>query len=344
MDIFTGADIKTARRYGINNPVQRIEIGKIHSLLEELKIGQEAAIITEVSGGGAANVAKIAGYLGLEAGFSGALGMEKPGIENKDSPGPDHYGRLFSQNLISAGVKLFTPLKPSPSGLCLYLKVGEENRIIASPSAALELRENDIPEEELKKAKVLVIEGFLLERKELISHILRLSSHYGIPAALDLGSPYFAEKYAGDIMEYTRSYPLILFMNQDEGAAFAKALTNRAAMGPKGEADFAGLSSFFCSFTGGKDFPIVALKLGAGGAACFAQGEVFRAETTEIKNAESTGAGDAFCAGFLKAWIQGKALATCTVLGNKCAALVLDAAGSQIDGEGFNIDKKMDIN
>ena len=313
VDIFTGADKETAGHYGISRPVQHIENEKILGILSA------RPDYTAVSGGGASNVAKIAGFLGAEVYFSGALGKDKgDGPDNDPDANPDHFGRLFKKELSAAGVKLISPLKPSPTGLCLYLSIGDDTRIAASPSAALEFSVSDINEDELKKARVVVIDGYMLGRLNLIGHILHLTDKYGIPAAIDLGSPYIAEKHAADIMEYARQYSLILFMNGEEAAALINA---------RGGSE---MCSFFCSLTEGKAFPVVAVKLGAAGAICFAGGKSFRAETTAVARAESTGAGDAFCAGFLRAWVQGKSLEDCAAQGNRTARIVLDAAGTQL--------------
>jgi sugar/nucleoside kinase (ribokinase family) len=42
------------------------------------------------------------------------------------------------------------------------------------------------------------------------------------------------------------------------------------------------------------------------------------------------GAGDAFCAAFLSAWIRGRSISECAALGNKVARKVLEAPGAAI--------------
>ena len=294
-------------RYGISLPVQHIEIEKLKELISELPK------YTAVSGGGTANVAKIAGFLGAKTYFKGSVGS-------------DDFGQLFEKNLADAGVNLNLKKSPSPTGICLYLDGGKgKTRIAASPSASLEFSESDINEEEIKKAALVLIDGFMLHRPGLVHHVIGLAAKNRIPAALDLSSPDIAADYAAVIMDYAKK-DLILFMNEEEAGALFESL----------EAKDIGLNdalSFFKSISYEKQFPIIAVKLGARGAKIIAGGKIYCAETEEIVPVDSTGAGDAFCAAFLCAWLLKKPLAECAALGNRAAGIVLKKTGTQVEKE-----------
>ncbi|MCL2320026.1 MAG: PfkB family carbohydrate kinase, partial [Treponema sp.] len=228
VDIFVRSDEQEAIRLGITRHVQHIEIEKLREILRTLKIPETlngpmtSSGCTIVSGGGAANVAKIAGLLGAKAGFIGAYGKETN--EWAGAFQPDQFGRIFEKSLGAAGVKTWLTLKSSPTGLCLFLKVRDDTRIVASPSAALELSESNIRDEYLEKARVVVIDGFILDRPGLVRHILRRVNQYGAVAALDLSSPAIAKERSTEISGIARQYPLILFMNEDEAEAFYEGL------------------------------------------------------------------------------------------------------------------------
>jgi len=324
VDVFAFADEQVLVRHGITRPVQHVKFEKIKNILSELK--DRDTVFS--SGGGAANVAKIAGFLGAEVCFTGATGD----AEGKE---PDTFGRLFEKELNAAKVKLRLSLKSSPTGVCLYLRTGKEIRIAASPSAALELTENDISEEDLRKAKVVVIDGFILHRQDLVRRILDLADKYGNAVALDLSSVSIAGEHAAEIAEYARQYPLILFMNEAEAEAFFREIRNEESGMGNDDPPPEELYNFFSSLTAGKPFPIIVVKLGERGAICFAGGTIYRAETTAVLPKDTTGAGDAFCAAFLTAWIRNKALPECAALGNKAARMVLDATGTKVDGSAF---------
>jgi len=321
VDVF-GRDVNgLALRYGLCEPVQHVEIEKLQNLLGEL--GET----TVVSGGGAANVAKIAGLLGAKAGFTGAIG-------------DDRYGRLFGEDLKAAGVRTFLVQKPLPTGLCLVLQTGEGTRIAASPSAALDFSEDDIREEEARKAKVVVIDGFMMGRHGIVRRLLALANQHGTAAAIDLGSTAIANEEAAEIAAYVKSHiasnaashakqhPIFLFMNEDEAVSFYDALNKPVAA-------FEETLGFFKSLTKEKPFPVIVVKMGRRGALCFADGDCFNAGTEAVQPMETTGAGDAFCGAFLAAWVRGKSLVECAAIGNKAARIVLGGVGTRVDKDAF---------
>jgi sugar/nucleoside kinase (ribokinase family) len=207
VDLFAQGEKEFPHENGISRPVQHIEMEKLQKIISEL------AESTPISGGGAANVAKISSLMGAKVCFTGAVGTG-------DGAGPDHYGRLFEKELIDAGVELRLSRKPSPTGLCLYLKAAGETYIAASPSAALEFSEDDISEEDIQKAGIVVIDGFMLSRPNLVNHILRLADKHEKTIALDISSVFIAREQAAEILSYAKRYSLILFMNEKEFLAF----------------------------------------------------------------------------------------------------------------------------
>jgi sugar/nucleoside kinase (ribokinase family) len=318
VDVFARTEEDADARFGLTKPVQHIGIermGEIIALVAQINV---------VSGGGAANVAKIAGLLGIGAGFIGAIGKAPDGKADK-------FGRVFKKDLTDAGVAACLVKKSQPTGICLMLQGPDgRSRIAAAPSAALELVPEDIDEARVKEAKVVMIDGFILDRKNLVRHILELANKYGTAAALDVGSAGLAEEAAWEIATYARLYPLILFMNEAEALAFCRALSRNADEGNAEVTMTRETEDFFVHFTAKNLFPVVAVKLGKRGAVVFAGGNVYREETIPIIPTETTGAGDAFSAAFLGAWIRGRSLSECAVMGNKAAREVLNVHGTNV--------------
>ncbi|AEF83335.1 carbohydrate kinase family protein [Leadbettera azotonutricia] len=316
VDVFAQGEEDIDFRFGLIEPVQHVPMDKLREVLAVLPE------FSAVSGGGAANVAKIASMLGLKAGFIGALGS-------------DQFGRVFEKDLSDAGVQSRISHKALPTGACLILQMPDGRvKIAASPSAALDLNEKDIDEDAIRQAKVVVLDGFMLERRKLVCHILELAYKYGTAVALDASTTGLAEERAVEIVTYARAYPMILFMNEDESRAFYRALSQEKDLdgeGDKNNGISPEMARLFQDFTAQDVFPIVVVKLGKRGAVVFAGGNMYREETIPVIPLETTGAGDAFSAAFLAAWIRDRSLGECAAIGNKAAREVLDVKGTQLD-------------
>jgi sugar/nucleoside kinase (ribokinase family) len=76
-----------------------------------------------------------------------------------------------------------------------------------------------------------------------------------------------------------------------------------------------------------QSFPHVALKGGADGAWLLADTEVLHAPAEAVDVVDTTGAGDAFNAGFLHAWLDGETAETCLQSGIRAGSLAVRAAG-----------------
>ena len=77
----------------------------------------------------------------------------------------------------------------------------------------------------------------------------------------------------------------------------------------------------------GKLVPIPVIKLGASGAIGLEGGSLVRARPPRVDAVETTGAGDAFNAGFIWAHLRREPLARCLLAGNICGALSTRAPG-----------------
>jgi sugar/nucleoside kinase (ribokinase family) len=371
VDIFAPADEAVFAYFGLRAPVQHLGYDKISDLLAVL------SDLSASSGGGAANVAKIAALLGISSAFIGTVGslvspdslghsgflgsagslgsqgsaktpegtsggsVESEGFVKSEGFGnrkPDHFAEIFERDLREAGVIPILSRGRAPTGVCFILQTpAGETRVAACPAAALELSEDDIGEELIRNAKAVVIDGFLLGREGLVNRVLELAEQYGTAVALDVGAAALAERRAGEIVRYCRDYPLILFMNEEEAVSFYRALNQNkrqqpAPEGPEKQEWYTQeLFPFLRNLTRNELFPIIVVKLGPRGAVAFAGGAIFREETTPVIPLETTGAGDAFCAAFLAAWIRNRSIAECAALGNRAAREVLDVTGTRVN-------------
>jgi len=327
VDIFARGEDDIDRQLGLDEPVQHISMEKMREILSVLP---EFSVC---SGGGAANVAKISGLLGVKTGFIGALGAAPDGeSETRKSGIYDQFGSLFERELEEAGVSTNLIRKNSPTGICLILQMPDGRNIVAaSPSAALELSQDDIDEKIIRQADAVVLDGFMMDRQPLFRHILELADKYGTAVALDLSTTGLAHERAVEIITYARAYPLIIFMNEDEAAALYAAVSRQPIEKKSVEKLWPQMTELFKDFTSNDIYPVLAVKLGPRGAVVFANGSIYRQETIPVIPLETTGAGDTFCAAFLAAWIREKSFTECADFGNRAARLTLDVNGTHVD-------------
>lgn len=73
--------------------------------------------------------------------------------------------------------------------------------------------------------------------------------------------------------------------------------------------------------------PLVVVKDGANGSHAWADGQVIHASAIDVKPVDTTGAGDCYNAGFLRAWLDGRPLPECLRWGNAVGGLSTTARG-----------------
>ena len=333
VDVFVDINGSLALKYGIIAPVQHIDADKAEALIREPSVNFEKSV--KSSGGGAANVAKIAAMLGMDATFCGCSGQ-------------DDLAAIFEEEIKDAGVSSILVKSNEKTGLCFACNVDGETRFAASPRAALELNETHISEDLIAGAEAIVLDGFILDRRPLVQHILMKASHRGIPVALDAASIMQVKSKAEEILTYSRQFPLFVFMNADETIAFY----NTVRKGRDEEINMTerdkevliirDICPMLKVITDGELYPIIVVKLGGRGALVVAGGNVYREETFTVAAPKNTiGAGDAFCAAFISAWIREKSLSECAALGNKVAREILEVPGTHIKSGKLKIFSKI---
>jgi sugar/nucleoside kinase (ribokinase family) len=340
VDVFTSANPAWLEKQGLMLPAQHIPREKAQRIWEELN--GAAAGITVSSGGVAANVAKIAAMLNVSAAFVGCTGS-------------DDLAVIFEKELRTAGVVPVLTTGKEKTGLCYAFNCGgkskirsePEIRIAASPGAALEFTEADIQEDMIAKTEAVVLDGYMLDRRPMVQRILQLASRRGIPIALDAASVFQIRDKTEEILHYSRNYPLIVFMNADESIVFydtiRKGSKKTEVIGEQEKETFIlqNICPVLKYMTEGEIFPIIVIKLGGRGAVVLAGGTIYREETFTIIPRNTVGAGDAFCAAFLAAWIRGKPIRECAALGNKVARTILEVPGTKIKSNKLKSFAKM---
>lgn len=247
----------------------------------EITLGTDTFVPIRVAAGGSgANAAAWLVHSGVETHFVGRVG-------------DDVFGRFLEGEMERAGVRSYPARDPSlATGKVFVLVDGTGERTMITDRGASEaLGPDDLPDR-LFSGGHLHLSGYTFSggsRREAARKALRLAREAGMTVSVDPSSVPLLESVGPDgFLEWTRGADL-LFPNLSEG----EALT--------GKRDPDRILETLTPY-----YPAVVLKLGPGGAAyAEAGGDPIREPAASVTVEDTTGAGDAFSAGFLAAWLAG---------------------------------------
>ena len=251
-----------------------------------LCIGSDTpARVQSLGGGSAANVAAWLAHLG-----------ESPILVTR--VGDDHLGEIAARELQAAGVQLsITRDGYAPTGTCIVLVGADAERtMLPDPGANDRLETSDIPRDAFRPGRHLHLSGYALIRggsRVAALEALAAASASGMTVSVDASSAAPLAAAGPDAFLGWCSRAELLLANADE----ARVLT--------------GLADPVEAVTAlAGRFPLAIVKDGARGAwACAAGGDAWHAAAAPLVALDSTGAGDAFAAGFLVRWLRGDAVA-----------------------------------
>lgn len=235
-------------------------------------------------GGSAANTARWVARLGGRAGFIGAIGR-------------DDWGRRLRASLEDGGVRVHAVRKGRPTArIVALIGTGGERSFVTDRGAADLLAADDLRSAWFAGADALHLPAYSLLNEPLGSAARRaveLARGAGAAVSVDLASrrPLLARGRRAAWERIAAVAPDLLFANDAEAAALT---------GPRGDGKLLELA------------PIVIIKEGAAGCRILARGRGpeparLAVATNPVSAADTTGAGDAFDAGFLVSWLAAPA-------------------------------------
>jgi sugar/nucleoside kinase (ribokinase family) len=235
-----------------------------------------------MAGGSGANQAAWLSECGLQVQFVGCVG-------------DDTFGRAHLRAFASAGISAHcATLQHTSTGMIIVLVQNNGDRtMITDRGANSGLTPARLPTGIFKTGDWFHLSGYTLldpETRETGLAALQLARDRGMRISVDPSSTApLVEVGPERFLEWTRDVDLC-FPNLDEGGLLT------------GETDEQAIATSLCRWYGG-----VALKLGSRGAlwASRASGPVIARPAEPVQVVDTTGAGDAFCAGFLSGWLKG---------------------------------------
>ncbi|MEE3121410.1 MAG: adenosine kinase [SAR324 cluster bacterium] len=258
------------------------------------------------AGGSGANSMIGVAQLGGRAAFTGKIGE-------------DEHAQIYRENLEDQGVRAAFGTGPGVTGSSLILVTDDGARTMNTHlGISQELHPDDVDEEILKTSRYLYLTGYLWDtetQKASVRHALSLSEKYPVKVALSLSDPFCVNRHHEDFRKLLRSQVDMVFCNQEEAFALMGTQVSNEA---------------FCAIT--ELVETVVFTMGGHGALIFHQGETVYLDPLKIEVIDTTGAGDAFAAGFLYGISQGKTPLQSGRIATVMAGTVIEQMGPRIQG------------
>ncbi len=260
----------------------------------------------EVSGGSAANTIAALASLGGNGAFIGKVRA-------------DAFGAIFRHDIVSLGIDYRTPPAADgpPTGRCLVLVTPDAHRTLQTfLGASAELGPEDIDERTIAAARVTYLEGYLWDRpraREAFISAAGIAHAVERTVALSLSDPFCVDRHRNDFVELVDHHIDVLFANEDEIVSLYQVQSfDEALQRVRHHCD------------------IAALTRSAKGSVVVAGDEVHVIDAAPVASVvDTTGAGDAFAAGFLFGLTHGLELAACARIGSIAAAEAISHLGAR---------------
>jgi sugar/nucleoside kinase (ribokinase family) len=263
---------------------------------------------TEMSGGSVANT--IAGFANL-GGRAAYIGRVKD----------DQLGEIFNHDMRSLGVDI--RLKPSPDGAPtarshVMITADGQRTMNTYLGACTELGVADITPETFGKPKAVLIEGYVWDIAEgpaLARKAMELAAKRGTKVALSLSDSFCVERHKESYEEAVRDGVDIVIADEDEINVLM------------------GTDNFDDTLEAVRRYEnLFVMTRSDKGSVIVRPGEQHVQEATPVEQViDTTGAGDAYCAGFLYGWVHDRSLAECARAGTLCATAVIQQVGARIE-------------
>ena len=291
-----------------------LNVDKLFKVNRLAKAEEESFIedYAEACGGSAANSAVGLARLGCKVGFIGKVGCDKEGdslVNDFRKEGVDVNGTIREKHGKSGSVLGFVDKKGARA---LYIDSGVNDTITF----------DEINVEYASQAQFLHLTSFVGEKSFQTQKRLLAALPKSVRVSFDPGVLYARKGFA--YLEPIIKKTYVLMPNAIE----LELLT--------GEPDYCKGADFMV----GRGVKIVAVKLGGDGCYVTDGRERHLIEPFKVKVVDTTGAGDAFCAGFLYGLINGKSLFECGRVGNFVASRCVMKLGARA-GLPFGKDLKL---
>ncbi len=257
------------------------------------------------SGGSCANTIAALGLMGTQASYCGQVGS-------------DRLGKLYTERLTAAcGQHCLHTTAEHATGKCLSIISGidAERTMLTDLGAAVTMEGLGEFTQVIESSRILHLTGYLLLGDPMRSRALEaiaVAKAAGVPVSIDAADP-FVLSVVGELMwETIVSSADIVFFNAEEASLLCGCPPEQALEKLAAVVDTA------------------VVKLGSKGSMVSHKGQIYRAGIHKVTAQDTTGAGDAYAAGFLQGLIRGWDPGRAADLGSRVAALTVAQVGAVV--------------
>ena len=313
--------------FGIGNPIIDIIIRTEETLLGALDLSKGSMNLVDVDrqnyilnqhidhkrftapGGSCPNTMVMISQLGGSSALAGKIGL--------DALGDDYHLQL-----IKAGVASFLKRKKGTTGSTIILVTPDADRTMNTHlGMCRHLAKEDLDWEAIRNSKYLYVTGYQWDtpsQKETVITAFEFAKSNNIKIAFSLSDLLCVDKHKKDFQHLLDSYVDLVFCNELEA--------HHMSDGDHPEDQIAKIS---------EKVNHVVITLGKKGSLISRNGKLTHVDAFDINSIDTTGAGDAYAAGYLYAMTHGYSIVEAGKLASYCAAIVVS-----IDGPWFRGNSK----
>ncbi|MHC6220853.1 sugar kinase [Arthrobacter sp. MMS24-S77] len=267
-----------------------------------LTLGETMALMASDKAGPLAHASTMSlGIGGSESNV--AIGLQRLGVQAVwcGRVGADSLGQLVQREIRAEGVDVRATVDDeAPTGLMIKERRTPTAQKVAyyrSDSAGSRIAPDDVDERLIAGAALLHVSGITPalspQAASTLRYAIAAAGASGVPVSFDLN--YRSKLWDADTAG--RAYREVI---PQVDIVFAGLEEAQLAVGPAGDAEEA---ARLIAAMGPSQ---VVIKLGANGALAYIDGQLFRQEAMAIDALDTVGAGDAFVAGYLAEFVEGR--------------------------------------
>ena len=263
----------------------------------------------ESSGGSAANTCAVAAALGARVAYFGKVA-------------DDQLGEVFRHDMQAIGVHFPSiPLAGgAPTARCLILVTPDGQRTMNTfLGACVTLDGSDVDASVVAQAAVTYLEGYLFDPPAAQAAFRKAAAAAhaaGRQVALSLSDAFCVDRHRAAFRELVAGHVDILFANETEITSLYEENTFEGA-----------------AEAARRDVAVAVLTRSEAGSMILRGSETVEVAAEPTRVVDTTGAGDAYAAGFLAGFTRGKPLPVCGRMGSIAAAEVISHYGARPESD-----------